>query len=313
MAKLSTETSAASGGAWKIHAALLVVQIAFASQAVEGKVAMLPRAEGGEAISPAALGMARMIAGALFFQIVGRALGWIAATTRREKIALAALSVLGVSLNQGLFLVGLRSTSPVSAALLSVTIPVFTAMLAVLFRQERASWRVGLGLALSLSGALWLTGVRDVDHGALIVLANSLSYAAYLVLAKPYIQRLGAMTVVAWVFVFGAAAFSIVGAVPLVHAVPELTPRGVVFVLYIVAMPTVVAYSANAWALGRSTASLVTIYIYLQPILAALLAWLQLGHAVSSRLFVAAALILCGVTIVVRRGPAPARGARALR
>src|SRR6185295_19687943 len=56
-------------GDWATHAALLLVQFAFASQAVEAKVAMMPHAQGGFAIAPEALAMARMLGGALFFQV----------------------------------------------------------------------------------------------------------------------------------------------------------------------------------------------------------------------------------------------------
>ena len=293
---------------WPTHAALLVVQLAFASQAVEGKIAMMPRAAGGEAIPPAALAMVRMLGAALFFQILTTAKSgarWarLTPTTRRDQLELAILSVLGISLNQTLFLIGLRMTSPVSAALLSVTIPVFTATFAVVFRQEKPTATLLFGLGLALGGVLWLTGVHQLDRGALIVTLNSLSYSLYLVFSRKVIQRLGAMTVITWIFTWGAALFAPIGILPLVHVVPELTPRGLGFLAYVVLVPTILAYLANAWALGRSTPSLVTVYIFSQPILAALLAWVQLGQRVNERILVAAAFILAGVVLVARRRP----------
>lgn len=289
------------------HAALLVVQVAFASQAVEGKVAMLPRGQGGEAIPPSALAMARMLGAALFFQAFTRIARTLKPTTRRDQVELALLSIVGISLNQTLFLMGLRLTTPVSAALLSVTIPVFTAFIAVAFRYERPTWRLFFGLALALSGVVWLTGIRDLDRGAIIVTVNSLSYSVYLVFSRTVVQRLGALTVITWIFTWGAVLFAPLGVVALAQTVPHLTPRGAAFIAYILVMPTIVAYLANAWALGRSTASLVTIYIYLQPILAGLLAWVQLGQSPSARIFTAAVLILAGVTIVATRRPPAAR------
>ena len=71
--------------------------------------------------------------------------------------------------------------------------------------------------------------------------------------------------------------------------------------LYILAMPTIVAYLLNAWALGRSSATIVTIYIYLQPLIAALLAWAQLGLGISKRAWLAAVLILVGLGVVASR------------
>ncbi|MEO6419246.1 MAG: DMT family transporter [Polyangiaceae bacterium] len=283
--------------------ALLVVQVAFASQAVEGKLAMLPRAQGGEAIPPSALAMARMLGAALFFQALTRIAKTLKTTTRRDQLELALLSIVGISLNQTLFLMGLRLTSPVSAALLSVTIPVFTAVIAVAFRHERPTWRLFFGLTLALSGVVWLTGIRELDRGAVIVTVNSLSYSVYLVFSRKVVQRLGAVTVITWIFTWGALLFAPIGVFALGRTLPELTPRGAGLMAYILVMPTIVAYLANAWALGRSTASLVTIYIYLQPILAGLLAWVQLGQSLSARILGAAAFILAGVSIVALRKP----------
>ena len=83
--------------------------------------------------------------------------------------------------------------------------------------------------------------------------------------------------------------------------VASWTPRAWGLLAYIVAMPTIVAYLCNAWALERSTPTLVSVYIYVQPVLAALLAWLQLGSTVSERLALAAVVIAAGVTVVATR------------
>ena len=292
----------------RVHAALLIVQIAFASQAVEGKIVMGPRSAGGEAISPFAVAMVRMLGATLFFHAFTRATGTLRPTTKRDHLILAVLSLLGIALNQTLFLVGLRMTSPMNAALLSVTIPVLTAALAVAIGHERASVRLGIGLVTSIAGVVWLTGVGSVDRGALVVLGNCVAYSAYIVFSRETVQRLGTLTVVTWIFTWGALLFAPLGMPSLVAGVAEWTPRGWEFLAYIVAIPTIVAYLCNAWALERSNATLVSIYIYVQPIIAGLLSWIQLGQTVSKRLVVAAALIAIGVSIVATRKdavPAP--------
>lgn len=307
--------------AWATHAALVVVQFAFASQAVEAKVAMSPRALGGEAIPPEALAMTRMLGGALFFQGLlalerfrrreGReVLPGAALASGADHVRLAGLSVLGISLNQTLFLLGLRWTTPFAVSLLSATIPVFAAGLAIALRKEPFAWRTALGIALALAGVLWLAGRGAVDVGAVLVALNSLSYAAYVVLSRETVLRLGALRVVAWIFTYGALLFAPLGLGPMVAEVHELTLRGAWFVAFIVLVPTIVAYSLNAWALGRSSATVVTIYIYLQPLIAALLARVQLGQSVSGRAVTAALLILTGLGVVATRG-LQAQGLRA--
>jgi drug/metabolite transporter (DMT)-like permease len=290
---------------WATHAALVVVQIAFASQSVEGKIAMLPRALGGEGITPEAMAMARMLGAAAFFQVFARSTKQLNATTWRDHFFLALLGALGIAANQALFLTGLRLTTPMTAALLCITIPVMTAALAVLLRVERASWRTGLGLVLAGTGAASLvvggSGTAALDRGALLIALNCFVYSLYIILSRGTIQRLGALTVITWMFAWAVLLYVPLGLAPLARSVSTWTPRGLGFVAYIVLFPTILAYLANAWALGRSSAVLVTVYIYMQPAIAGLLAWIQLGQGLSTRLVASAALIGLGVAIVATR------------
>ena len=284
------------------------MQFAFASQAVEAKVAMMPRAQGGEEIFPEALAMIRMLGGALFFQAIASARGGQGvAISRADHARLAGLSILGIALNQTLFLMGLRWTTPFSVSLLGATIPVFAAGLAVIFGKETFSWRTSAGIAVALLGVVSLIGNGSLDRGALLVAINCLSYAAYVVLSRDVVLRVGALRTVAWLFTYAAILFAPLGVRPMLAQLPALTPRGWAFAAYILAIPTIAAYLLNAWALGRSSATLVTIYIYLQPLLAALLAWAQLGQGISQRAWLAAVLILAGLGIVASRQPAKLR------
>ncbi len=288
-------------GGYTTHAALLVVQVAFASQAVEGKLAMMPLAEGGEAVRPEALAMVRMLAAALFFQLFARATGQLVATSRRDHLGLVGLGILGIALNQALFLIGLQYTTAMAASLLGISIPVITAGLAVAFRQERPSLRTALGIVLAASGVVWLVGVRSVDRGAIIIAVNCVSYSAYIILSRGTIQRLGAVTVITWIFAWAALLFAPFGMPVLLATMGAFSPRAWMLLAYIVVVPTIVAYLFNAWALGRSSASLVTVYIYSQPVLTAILAWVQLGQSLSGKLLVSAAFIAAGVGVVATR------------
>ncbi len=312
-AELGAGESTPASPAWATHAGLLVVQFAFATQAVEGKIAMLPRDRGGEGIFPEALAMMRMLGGAVFFVLLVLARHRFRGArpplppiSRADHRRLAGLSILGIALNQTLFLLGLRWTTPFAVTLLSATIPVFAAGLAVLLRKERFSWRTAWGLGLAVVGVVSLVGLGSLDRGAILVALNSLSFAAYVVLSRDVVRRVGPLRAVACIFAYGAILFAPFGMKAMLAQLPLLTPRGWAFVAYILVMPTIVAYLLNAWALGRSSATLVTVYIYLQPLIAAVLAYVQLGHRISSRAAIAAVLILAGLGVVASR-----RGVRA--
>jgi drug/metabolite transporter (DMT)-like permease len=232
---------------------------------------------------------------------------------------LMGLSVLGIAFNQGAFLKGLGGSTPFTVSVLGATIPVSTAALAVLFRKERASWRTGLGLGLCLGGVLWLTGIGSyaaraeghLDRGAALVALSTISYSLYVVFSRDVVLRIGSRRLMAWAFLYAAILFAPMGMPALLRTLPFLTLRGLALLAYIVAIPTVLAYGLNAWALARSNASTVTIYIYLQPLIAGLLAWAQLGDGISPRAGLSAVLILAGLGVTTLRLRAPFTRARA--
>ena len=108
------------------------------------------------------------------------------------------------------------------------------------------------------------------------------------------------MTVVSWTFVFGALGILPFGAPSLVAAAPHLSPRAWMCVVYIVLFPTVGTYFLNMFALQKVPASLVAIYIYVQPVVGALMAAAALGERPSMSTFVGGALIGAGIWLVTR-------------
>jgi drug/metabolite transporter (DMT)-like permease len=69
---------------------------------------------------------------------------------------------------------------------------------------------------------------------------------------------------------------------------------------YVVAISTVAAYGLNSWALRFASMSLVAVYIYVQPLVTAILAYLMLGERLHPEEIIAALLIIIGVRIVAK-------------
>ena len=292
-----TPSVAASPNAPAVHVALFLVQIAFASGAIAGKLAL-----NGEHVDPTALACIRAMAGAIAFQLARLALvrGGLRVPLR-DHARFALYAILGVAVNQAFFLHGLKRASATSAGLLAATIPVFTAAVALATRQEKITRRTALGIAVASVGVLTLTGVRDVSLGNLLVTINSLAYAAYLVGVRPLLQRYGALTTIAWVFTYGALVLAPIGVMPIVHDAPTWSRNGAELVVWFIAVPTVFAYLANAWALERARPSIVAGYIYLQPLLITLTAGRVLGEVATMRIALAGGAILVGLTVIVTR------------
>jgi len=274
----------------------------FATWPIVGKIAL-------RAVPTVALVAFRVAGAALAFILIGAIRGRVGTIQKRDWPLLVASSLLGVVLNQWLFVKGLSLTTVINATLLGTTIPIFTLLVSITLRTDRAALRRILGILLSAGGVVYLIGPGSVGFssatrlGDLLIVSNSLCYGTYIAISKDLMTRYSALTVITWIFIVGSIATMPVGVMSISH-VPLASVSATVWlaVAYIVVVPTVGAYYLNAWALGRVTPSTVAVYIYLQPLIAFSLAPLLLGEKLNWRTIVAAALIFAGVLVVTRRG-----------
>lgn len=303
-------TSAPTHGAssrGRIHAALLTVQVLFALWPVAGASLLA-------VMSPAALVGVRLAIGAPLLALVAglhreRPPPW------RDLLGLAGLGALGISVNQLLFVGGLARSGPVNASVAVLLIPPFTVGAALLLRRERFVPLRAAGVVIALVGGALLVGAERFDPtrlaGNAMLVGNTASYGVYLVLARPMIARLGSLRTVAWVMLLGgveALPFTIADTL----AIPwsTLSPGVWGSIAFVVLGPTVLTYLLNAWALARAESSLVAIYVYAQPPIAALAAWWLLGILPEPRTLFAGAIIVVGLALATRTASAARTASR---
>src|SRR5262249_24263480 len=231
-----------------------------------------------------------------------------------DRRAVFLYGFLGVSLNQVLFILGLSLTTAINTSILTASIPSFTLAVAVLLGREKLTARAAVGMALPTAGALWLVNLHRFDwhnpamQGNLLLLTNALSYSFYLVLSRPILARYSVLTIVSRVFLYGALPILLFAA----PSVARFDPRPVTSLSWIslaavILFSTVFPYAANSWALARTHASRVAFYVFVQPVIASILAVGVLGETLSARTMIAALLIFAGLAISVIKGRFPAR------
>ncbi|MEL6183089.1 MAG: DMT family transporter [Myxococcota bacterium] len=215
----------------------------------------------------------------------------------------AGLGLLGVGANQLLYVYGLERAGPVNAAILVTFIPIVTLIAAVAFGKERWQTHRVAGVLLAVVGVGTLVGAErfELDGaflGSLLILANMTSYGIYLVLARETVARFGALTTVAWVFVFGALEALPFTAGP-VLSTPWTSLSAATWgkLAFILVGPTFGTYFLNAYALRRADSSVVAVFIGLQPIVGGIGAWWAFGETMSPRAAFSAVLIVTGVVI----------------
>ena len=153
-------------------------------------------------IPPLVLAGLRVASAAVVLELIRRAAGQ-SLPAREDRGIFFLLALLGVSLNQIFFILGLSLTTAINTAVLTATIPVFTLAVALVLRHERLRLRPLLGLVFAFAGALVLLDVQRFDwrsdfvKGDLLLLANCLSYSFYLVLGRPVMARYRPPTAIA--------------------------------------------------------------------------------------------------------------------
>lgn len=280
---------------------LLAGQVCFASLAVVGRLALAD-------IPPGAIPLVRTIGGALVFTAVALHRGTLR-IERRDIPFMLLCALLGNVLNQELFIHGLARTTATNAVVIGATIPVFTALVVVVLGREPVRVRRLLGMVIAFGGVAALVGAEDLSlssenfTGSVMVLLNALSYGTYLALVRPLAERYDPIALLAFMFLAGIPMVAPIG----VHAFATdphvMTASDYGFLAFLIAVPTVGAYTFVQIGLRRAEASLVAVYIYLQPLFAAVGAVLLLDEHIGPRTIVCGLVVLAGVWLAAKSRP----------
>ena len=135
--------------------------------------------------------------------------------------------------------------------------------------------------------------------GNLFIFINASSYALYLVIVKPMIEKYHPITVMFYVFGFGLLYVLPFGFANLADVDWSIIPNTIYLeIAFVVVCTTFIAYLLNSSALKQLSPTTVSIYIYLQPILATLFAIFWGADNLDNQKIIAAILIFFGVYLV---------------
>ncbi|MEX2597265.1 MAG: DMT family transporter [Salibacteraceae bacterium] len=227
--------------------------------------------------------------GFIFYRVFGATfLFWIVHRfTSNEKInredypRFIQAALFGVAMNQLFFFNGLNITSPLNASVIMTSNPVLVLLASAIILKERITIFKVTGISLGLLGSLMLIlmpvllGYTDIEWkagdplGDAMILINALSYGIYLVTVKPLMAKYEAMTVIKWVFTFGCVMVFPFGYDQALNVDWTAMPTDVFWgVMYVIICVTFLVYFLNVYAMKTVSPSVVSAYIYLQPVLA---------------------------------------------
>jgi drug/metabolite transporter (DMT)-like permease len=260
-------------------------------------------------IGPYALNLVRVGGSLLLFWAV-----WLmsksSARIQKQHIGRFLLCGLtGVALNQTLFIKGLTLTSTIHASLLVLVTPLIITIIAFWALKERMNVEKGFGLLLGISVAVLLVTTKESSQhaenyllGDMLILVNSICYAAYFILVKPLMEAYSPLHVIRWVFVFGlimVLPFSLQDASNV--SWHQFNVWHFLSLFAIIFTGTFLAYYFTAYGLQYLGAGTTGAYIYTQPLFAVLISIVVLSEVITGQKLLAAALIFSGVYLVNRK------------
>lgn len=256
-------------------------------------------------ILPSAFILLRVI-GALFLFSFSYFIFFFQKIEIKDILRFAICGLFGVAINQLFFFEGLNLTTPINAAIVMTTNPILVMLLSFIIVKEAISFRKILGITLGFVGASTLIlsdGAIDLSSnnstGNLFVFINATSYGLYLVIVKPLLNKYHPLTVLFYVFAFGLLFVLPFGYDDLTIVKWRTIPVNIYLeIIFVVVCTTFIAYLLNSSALKTLTASTVSIYIYLQPILASLFAIFLGADFLDEKKIIASVLIFSGVYLV---------------
>lgn len=217
-------------------------------------------------------------------------------------------SFIGLFVPQYTFLVAITMTTAIDTAIIGTFSPIFTMIIAAIALKEPITAKKAGGVAISFGGILFLTfnsvlssnGVTQTRTlGIILLLMNSLSFAAYLGIFKPMISRYNVITFMKWMFPWALAISLPFSFRDLVSTNYAAIPANVVWEIgFLVFFATFIAYFLVPVGQKRIRPTLVSMYSYLQPIIATVFAIIAGMDLITWQKILATVLVVSGVIIV---------------
>ena len=217
-------------------------------------------------------------------------------------------SMLGFFTCQITFLVGLPYITPMDCSIMTALAPIYTMIVAAIALKEPITFKKAGGVAISLAGVIYLIlsrsaiaggAAQTTPFGIVMIVFNILSFSMYLGIFKPLIAKYSVVTFMKWIFLFSfcvAAPFSAKGLTEVDWAViPSIQYAELA---YLIICATFITYFLIPVAQKRIRPTIISMYSYVQPIIAISIS-IAIGMDVLTwQKVLAAAMVFSGVIVV---------------
>jgi drug/metabolite transporter (DMT)-like permease len=236
----------------------------------------------------------------------------VAKPTSREWAGSAVTGALLFLCGSGAVIQAERILPSGVAALLVATEPMAFVLLESVRRRRPPSNPVIAGIALGTLGLFVLIGPSAVFGGggfdprpALLLVASTFAWAGGSLFSRGSRLPKDPIMATAATLLCGGALLALLG-ISLgelgVFDPSGVSAKSVVATVYLFLFGSIVGFTAYLWLLRATTASRAATYAYVNPIVAVFLGWALAGEPLTRRVFLAAAVIVGAVALIIRHG-----------
>lgn len=217
--------------------------------------------------------------------------------------------MLGLLLTQLTFLKASTITTPLDTSIICAITPIFTMFIAAIVLKEPITLKKAGGVALSFCGVIFLIlntvrigngGVTETKPlGIVLMIVNCLLFASYLGIFKPLIAKYHVVTFMKWMFLFSAIVAIPFDVKELIHIDIATMPAKYLYELgFIILFSTFVAYFLIPIGQKVLRPTVISLYGYLQPLIATIMGIAVGMDRLSWQKILAAILVFTGVVLV---------------
>lgn len=301
------KSSAASGSsrlAVRTVGLLLLINLLWGGSSLAAKVAL-------HSIPPMTLAFARFSLAAVLMYLTATALKVNLRVARRDWGQFWAMGALGLALTYVLVYAGIQRTTATDSSLIIAAEPVFLAILSWLFlREPMPRAKVG-GIAAGLIGVLLLVtngrlprSFSGMLAGDALIALGLMFEAGASILGKSLVARYPTLSVMTYQMIVGSTALAPFAFSELTTPTESslvLTPAALLSLFYLVVPCTVFAFTVWFTLLDKRAPGELSVFLFLQPVVGAVLGAVFLHENVSAFTVVGAAFVLLALALINRR------------
>ncbi|MBD3217780.1 MAG: EamA family transporter [candidate division Zixibacteria bacterium] len=287
----------------QLYIAIIFCQLIFSATPLFTKIAL-------NDFDPFTLGFLRFVIATMVLNLLMLIQGRYKRLSKKNLLKIIILGFLIAPVNQGFFLIGLEMTTPGHSALMFSMTPLFVYILAIPMLSEKFYFGKMGGILIALAGVIIILLDRNITvepkfyWGDLLILMAVIAWALYIVIGKKVVAELGSIAAYSYSITAGMILFIPMGSYGTITTdFSQISVIAWIGLLYISLLTTGTAFPLWYWALKYMEASRLSIYMYIQTILAALWSYVFLSEQLTTNFIVGGITILAGVFITERYYP----------